>query len=149
MGATANALKTVELGMAFGTAMHRLRKLVLFALLQKYDEDTCCRCGQSIESADELSMEHKEPWLGVDPALFWDLDNIGFSHLVCNIRSARRVSTRGQPRPGYQPENKKIGPAGTTWCGSCKRFRPLSEFHVDQSRWDGLRNRCKACRRST
>jgi uncharacterized protein YdaU (DUF1376 family) len=37
-----------------------------------------------IETADELSIEHKLPWEGVSVKLFWSLDNIAFSHLRCN-----------------------------------------------------------------
>lgn len=36
-------------------------------------------------SADDWSIEHIEPWIGVDPDLFWDLDNITFSHKKCNV----------------------------------------------------------------
>jgi hypothetical protein len=73
-----------QLGMPHGTAANRLRKIVLFHVLQKHKENVCFKCGQLIESVDELSLEHKKPWEGRDSNLFWDVDNITFSHRLCN-----------------------------------------------------------------
>jgi len=81
--------KSKQLGIPFGTATNRLRKLVLFGLLKKYKENYCYRCGGEIVSSDELSMEHKKAWLHIDSKLFWDLDNIAFSHLNCNTSEHR------------------------------------------------------------
>lgn len=33
---------------------------------------------------DTFSIEHKEPWLHNSPELFWDLENITYSHKKCN-----------------------------------------------------------------
>ena len=76
--------KAETLGMPHGTATSKLRKNILFSLLQKYKEDDCYRCGAIIETVDDLSIEHKEPWEGVSADLFWNLDNIAFSHVRCN-----------------------------------------------------------------
>lgn len=73
-----------ELGMPFGTACNRLRKNVLFHLLKKSNENVCFKCGKIIETVDELSIEHKQPWEGRNVALFWDIENIAFSHMKCN-----------------------------------------------------------------
>ena len=73
------------LGMPHGTAQAKLRKLILFDLLKRHGEKVCYQCGKTIETIKELSIEHKKPWLGIDVALFWDLNNIAFSHLKCNI----------------------------------------------------------------
>lgn len=113
--------------MPFGTACHRLRKLVLFDLLKKYDDNVCLKCGKIIESVDDLSMEHKEPWLDVDPSLFWDLANIAFSHIKCNTRD----------RTG-----RKQGSNGTAWCYKCKKFLPINMFGKDKHQWDSLNKRC-------
>jgi hypothetical protein len=59
--------------------------MALFNLLQKYAEDACFRCGEKIERIEDLSIEHKKPWEGISVELFWDLDNIAFSHLRCNL----------------------------------------------------------------
>jgi len=77
--------KSELLGMPVGTAQHRLRKMILFSLLVKHKENVCFRCGQVIDTVDDLSVEHMKPWASVDdPNLFWNLDNIAFSHLQCN-----------------------------------------------------------------
>ena len=84
MSKTGDINKNNFLGMSFGTAQNRLRKLVLFNLLKRHNENVCYRCGEEIETAEKLSLEHKEAWLNVSIELFWDLDNIAFSHLRCN-----------------------------------------------------------------
>lgn len=120
--------------MSYGTAQHRLRKLVLFDLLKRHNENSCFRCGHTIEGADELSIEHKQPWLDASAKLFWDLSNIAFSHLRCN-RPNRPSSERW----------KKIGPAGTAWCTRCKNFRTVDIFKKDRTRWNGLSDYCTPC----
>ena len=77
--------KSEFLGIPAGTAFARLRKVVLFNLLQKFGEDKCFRCQEKIAQADDLSIDHKQPWEGISIELFWELDNIAFSHLSCNL----------------------------------------------------------------
>ena len=86
-----------QLNMNLSTASSRLKKLILFDLVQKTGQDKCFRCGELILSADELSIEHKNPWLHSDEPeeLFFDLNNIAFSHLDCNCR-ARRYFPKGE-----------------------------------------------------
>ena len=81
--------KDDQLGMSHSTASHRLRKLILFSLINQ----TCHRCKEKIESVKELSIEHKIAWQdSSDPVgLFFDLGNIAFSHLSCNSGSRRNV----------------------------------------------------------
>lgn len=83
------------LGMSHGTASNRLRKLIMWTLVCKTDQNVCFRCGQRIEDVDDLSIEHKEPWQGAaDPkAAFFDLKNIAFSHLRCNSGAANANKT--------------------------------------------------------
>lgn len=109
-----NETKAAQLGMPFGTACGRLRKIVLWSLLKKHNENLCFRCGQEIETVEDLSLEHKQPWEGVSVALFWDLENIAFSHLICNIKGARKpwaYATEEERRAailaGYQRTNAK------------------------------------------
>lgn len=96
-----NSKKSEQLGMPHGTAHHRLNKLVMFDLLRRHNENICFRCGQPIETGKDLSIEHKEPWLDRENAveMFFDLNNIAFSHLSCNIGASRK---RRKPAPcGY------------------------------------------------
>jgi hypothetical protein len=92
-----NETKAAQLGMPIGTATHRLRKEVMFMLVQKCGMDICYRCKHKIESAAELSLEHKKAWLYASIALFWDLGNIAFSHRVCNISAGNHT----RPRVGH------------------------------------------------
>lgn len=90
---SSNARKAEILGMPFGTATNRLRRAIIFRLLKKLGEDKCFQCGTAIEQLVDLSIEHKMPWAG-DAAMFWDLENIAFSHLKCNIGAANRERPR-------------------------------------------------------
>ncbi len=82
--------KSEFLGMPHGTACSRLRKMVLFDVLCRHQENICARCGNKIEIVEELSIEHVKPWEGILTELFWDLSNIAFSHLHCNVGAGRR-----------------------------------------------------------
>ena len=129
-----NRKQSQQLGMSYGTAAHRLRKIVLFDVLRRHNENICFRCGFSIDSAAELSIEHKQPWLDVSADLFWDLSNIAFSHMRCN-RPDRPISEKW----------KKRGPEGTAWCTRCKNFLPTDVFKKDKKRWNGLSDYCTPC----
>ena len=133
MGVRNNASRSEFLGMPHGTAANRLRKQILFDCIQKLNLDSCFACGEKILSADELSIEHKKPWEGISVDLYWDLDNIAFSHLKCN-------------RPHRQGHGlRKVGPQGTAWCIDCQRFRREDDFYRETNRWNGRMRRCKQC----
>ncbi len=85
-----NKAKAEQLGMPFGTASNRLRKMALFSVLERHGENVCYQCDRMIDAAGQLSIEHKKPWLHVTPELFWDLDNIAWSHLSCNAAEGGR-----------------------------------------------------------
>ncbi|MFF2532424.1 hypothetical protein ACFVS2_26475 [Brevibacillus sp. NPDC058079] len=87
-----NKIKSNQLGMSFGKANQILRKKLMFSLIQKCTLDICFRCNKKIETVDELSLDHKEEWLhSTDPVeLFFNLDNVVFSHLKFNISSNNR-----------------------------------------------------------
>jgi hypothetical protein len=126
------------LGIPHGTATAWLRKLILFSLLKKHNENFCFRCKEEIESADELTIDHIEPWEGIDVNLFWNLENITFSHRKCN--RPHRLKGGGSKKKHSPPEEM-------AWCAEHKSFLPRSLF--DQGgRWDGLKDYCKECRRS-
>lgn len=84
-----NEAKKKQLGMPIGTASHRLKKSIFFELLKETNKNFCFDCKKVIETADEVSIQHKKVWLHVSPKLFWDLSNIAFSHKQCN--KAERV----------------------------------------------------------
>ena len=88
-----NKAKADALGMAHGTAANRLRKMILFSLVCRVKLNMCHQCGGEILSVDDLSIEHKTPWLRADDPVktFFDLDNIAFSHLSCNAAASVRI----------------------------------------------------------
>ena len=108
--------KEIQLGMSWTTATGRLTRLVLFQLVQKTSQDICFRCNEKILTIEELSIEHKNPWLDVSPSLFWDLENIAFSHSVCNKRAGRKptkwLNGRKQPSPERRKEISKLAHIG-------------------------------------
>lgn len=91
-----------QLGMDFGKANLRLFKMVVWSMAKKSSMNLCFHCNQPIERSEDLSIEHKEPWRGTNsrdarPELFWNLENIAFSHGWCNSGGA----TRGTNKLGY------------------------------------------------
>ena len=83
--------KTRQLGMDPGTASNRLKKTLLFEFAKKLDMHWCYQCGAEIVDCDKFTVEHKTPWLhSEDPkGLFFDIDNIAFSHKSCNYLASR------------------------------------------------------------
>ena len=88
--------KREQLGMDDSTASHKLRKLILFSLVRQTAQDFCFRCQTKIETVEELSIEHKTPWLDSSNPIstFFDLTNIAFSHLRCNIADRRKPNKK-------------------------------------------------------
>lgn len=82
--------------MPLGTASHRLRKAIMFSLIQRCGLDRCHRCGSIIETEDEMSIEHVVSWqLSDDPIkMFFDLENISFSHYLCNVSAGVRPAKK-------------------------------------------------------
>ncbi len=128
--------KSAHLGMPWGTACNRLRKMVLFDLLQRHGEATCYKCKQDITTVEELSIEHKQPWEGRDSELFWDLNNIAFSHRCCNTTEVLRG---GKGAPRFEV------PEGSAWCTRCKQVFSRERFSRNVRNWNGLQHECKIC----
>lgn len=82
-----------------GTAANKLRKSILFSLLKISNLNICFQCNEEIKDISELSIEHKIPWLDSEnpKELFFDLNNIAFSHLSCNCASARQTKELKHP----------------------------------------------------
>lgn len=127
---SSNASK--QLGIPFGTASHRLKKLILFDLVCKLGVDNCYRCKLPIDKPEDLTVEHKIEWLYRSNELFWDLNNIAFSHKKCN-----------KPRPEFRIGRKAtIYPEGFLKCGSCKILLELNSFTKSGQRL----KECKTCK---
>lgn len=94
-----NEKKATQLGMPIGTAANRLRKMIIFNFLKKLNENYCFQCGGEICNIDELSIEHKIPYLDSENPveLYFDLNNIGFSHLDCNCSASRKTVIAKHP----------------------------------------------------
>lgn len=86
--------KQKQLGMNPSTAAHRLRVDLLFSFATKLGYK-CFHCGKELVR-DGFSIEHKSPWLhATDPKeMFFDLENIGFSHLSCNSSNKRHPTQK-------------------------------------------------------
>lgn len=140
-----NDVKAAQLGMPIGTASNRLRKALLFDALKRHEENICYRCGTEILAVEDLSVDHKKPWLHVSSALFWDIDNIAYSHLSCNSAAGTRSKELGNS--GRKPIES---PQGHSYCTVCKEHRPVAQFWKSfgvHSR-NGLRDECKNCSRN-
>lgn len=130
------------LGMSQGTARHRLVKQLLFKYITLASDNFCYVCGEEITNISELSIEHKLPWENVSADLFWDLDNIAFSHLTCN-----QPHNRSGPKWDTIPHpNKKMCPTNFSWCSHCQRCLEITAFSLDKYTRDGLHSHCKNCR---
>lgn len=128
-----NKRRAEQLGMPHGTASHRLRKSILFKYVILAGDNFCYKCGAEIESVDDLSIEHKEPWEGRDTELFWSLDNIAFSHVHCN-----------KPHR-YTGKAKEADDNGNFKCSRCGEFRSEAGFYRDKRSANGLHSSCKVC----
>ncbi len=110
-----NDKRKEQLGIYIGTAQRRLMKLLLFKYIKKAGENYCCRCLQEIKSSDDMSMDHLKDWMNsIDPErLFFDLDNIAFSHLNCNCKANKYGKRK---HPGLQAYRRGCR------CNECKRI---------------------------
>lgn len=86
--------KSKQLGMSIGTAKARLSRIILFELLKESGKNICFRCKNTIETIEELTIEHITPWMHSENPikLYFHLDNISFSHSKCNSSVSRRAS---------------------------------------------------------
>ena len=131
---SSNEKKAATLGIPHGTAVSKLRKNIMFFLLCRLNENVCYRCKKAIQTVDEISIEHIKPWEGISADLFWDLQNIAFSHIACN-------------RPHRIPGPKIVTPEGTAWCSKHQKALPIADFYKVSTRDDGLSPYCKSCQR--
>lgn len=116
--------------MPFGTACSKLRKLVLFSLAQKLKENICFRCKEVILNVEDFTIDHKEAWRSKGAELFWDINNIAFSHSYCNL-------------PTGMVRREILN--GTLWCSKCKLFLEINQFSKDKKQRTGYSLICKDC----
>lgn len=105
MSRKTNEEKRKQLGMPFGTAAGQLRKSLLFQYVKLAKGAICFHCNKPIDTIEEFSIEHKIPWLhsGNARKLFFDLNNIAFSHLFCNLSEGYRHTQNHPSTRHYQP----------------------------------------------
>ena len=127
--------------MSATTAKHRLERMILFQLIQQTQRDKCYVCDYRIEEVDQLSIEHKLPWYGDDrdSNLYWNLDNIAFSHRKCNLPHRRGNGGIKQ---------RIVSPEGMSWCSSCKAHKTIDCFTKNKSTWKGIHPQCKICQKA-
>lgn len=90
--------KKQQLGMNPSTARSRLIGDVLWSFLENSPQNKCFQCGDPM-TRETYSVEHKEPWLDTtDPLkMYFDPNNIAFSHQSCNSAAARRPHAHATP----------------------------------------------------
>ena len=111
--------KKMQLGMNPSTASGRLVKDILWSLITETNKNICYKCNE-VMCRKTFSVEHKEPWLdSLDPLkLYFDLDNIAFTHLRCNIKDSRR---RPPSKCGTPTQYNKYG----CRCEPCKKAKVI------------------------
>ena len=74
-----------------GTASGRLLKDLLFDFITKSGLTKCYQCNGEL-TRETFSIDHKLPWLHSNNPIemFFDINNIAYSHLKCNSGAARR-----------------------------------------------------------
>lgn len=126
--------KNEQLGMNPSTASAKLLKDILFSLILETNKNYCFHCGIKL-TRETFSIEHKVPWLHSEnpKELFFNLNNISFSHLECNVKAKR---SGGNKLRKSREDNE-------AWCGKCKSFLDKSEFYSSTTRWNGVKSLCK------
>ena len=117
--------ESIQLGMNYSTAQNRLKKDILFKYIKAAGDNFCYRCGKEIH-LESLSVEHKVPWLHTENPIenFFNLDNVGFSHLFCNTASARKPNK-------LSPEEKE---ASKKRQNKIRREKLKSEYTTEKRR---------------
>lgn len=133
--------------MSYSTATYRLYRQIMFAMAQELERDFCFRCDKQIVRIGDFTVEHKLPWLDVDPALFWDLENIAFSHQKCNSGAARRTDASREAGVNKGPHHRtENAPEGMAWCGGHQDYVAVENFHSNKRNASGYSSYCKDCR---
>ena len=125
----------------YKTAQNRLSRMILFDLIVKLKKDICYVCKYGIIDYTDFSIEHIKPWESRNPLLFWDMENITFSHKWCN-KPHRGISSY---KANILKQKRIISPVGKNWCRVCKQFLLKDRFWKRKASWHGLGGECKKC----
>ena len=127
-------IRRTALGMSTSNAWYKLRKNLLLSLVQRLQLDFCYRCGKKIDTEQELSVDHKIDWAdSPDPyKFFFDLENISFSHLLCNTAAGReKLRKEKEPKPPKPPKLPKPPKVKKIKLPRKKiRFRKIKEIKI-------------------
>ena len=120
--------KQHQLGMNPSTASHRLVKDTLWRLVVQAGQNLCYRCEEPM-TRETFSIEHKEAWLdSCDPlGLYFDQENISFSHLSCNIKDSRS----GRTPSGCGTEVRYDKGCRCALCKEAKRLKKASRYTTE------------------
>lgn len=137
-------IQATNLGIAISTAKHRLDRIIMFSLIGRLNINICFRCKKPM-TVNNFSIEHKIPWLHDPDAknLYFDLNNIDFSHNSCNQRFRRIII-----QPGWNKGKITHGTSGYRSgcrCHICKSI--YSENRKD--RYAKLRGRSQTAKAAT
>lgn len=141
-----NKTKFDLLGEPIGTASNKLRKAIIFEMMQKLERDTCFQCGEEIESVDDLSIEHKVPWQSAEDPIksFYDLDNIAFSHIHCNIRAGNKhvphPTIQGENHLGSVLDNDTVLKIKADINSGMRNRDSVNKYNLDRRRISNIRN---------
>lgn len=128
--------KKEQLGMNPSTASGRLVKDVLWKLIVETRQNMCYACSGEM-TRETFSVEHKTPWLdSEDPVgLYFDLENVSFSHKVCNYSRARNFQgdkthcPSGHPYDGENVQKRKTSKGhNSRACLPCKKKRNAERY---------------------
>ena len=91
-------MKTKKLGMSPGKARNLLVNTLLFRFAQETEMDRCFRCEKPIVCVEDCSIDHIQNWLHSDNPVevYFDLNNIAFSHRSCNYAASKKPSFLGK-----------------------------------------------------
>ena len=125
--------KSKQLGMNASTASARLVKDLLYKLVVETGRNGCYRCGKPM-SRGTFSIEHKTPWLHSDDPvrLYFDTENISFSHLSCNVGAARRKEAVCGTRSKYMTGCRCAPCTESERLHSAKRYTPERRKQIYQ-----------------
>jgi len=95
--------------------MNLLYRLI-FRQLERLSENECFRCGSLIVDAEDLSLDHKTAHQG-NQDLFWDLDNLAWSHRRCNFSHGGKIGGMKNRESGHAAR------LGSSQKGNCSRWK--------------------------
>ena len=84
---------------AYQETAYKVQEVEKKVLVQETKKDRCFRCDEKITNYIELSIDHMDAWLDQDNSVFWNLNNIAYSHLTCN--SAKSATSSINKHPSY------------------------------------------------